>query len=69
MEKKSTISKKTLKIILGICIAAAILAVAGLFGYTYMADHNTLGRKIFRVGSGGFQAGRKAGRRKNCCGI
>ena len=46
MEKKSTISKKTLKIILGICIAAAILAVAGLFGYTYMADHNTLGRKI-----------------------
>ena len=46
MEKKSTISKKTLKIILGICIAAAILAVAGLFSYTYMADHNTLGRKI-----------------------
>lgn len=46
MEKRSTISKKTLKIILGICIAAAILAVAGLFGYTYMADHNTLGRKI-----------------------
>lgn len=46
MEKKSTISKMTLKIILGICIAAAILAVAGLFGYTYMADHNTLGRKI-----------------------
>ena len=46
MEKKSTISKKTLKIILGICIAAIILAAAGLFGYTYMADHNTLGRKI-----------------------
>ena len=46
MEKKSTISKKTLKIILWICIAAAILSVAGLFGYTYMADHNTLGRKI-----------------------
>ena len=46
MEKKLTISKKTLKIILGICIAAAILAVAGIFGYTYMADHNTLGRKI-----------------------
>ena len=68
MEKKSTISKKTLKIILGICIAAAILAVAGLFGYTYMADHNT-GPENFRVGSGGFQAGRKAGRRKNCCGI
>lgn len=69
MEKKSTISKKTLKIILGICIAAAILAVAGLFGYTYMADHNTLGRKISVWGGGGFQAGRKAGRRKNCCGI
>ena len=67
MEKKSTISKKTLKIILGICIAAAILAVAGLFGYTYMADHT--GPEDFRVGSGGFQAGRKAGRRKNCCGI
>ena len=46
MEKKSTISKKTRKIILGICIAAAIVAVAGLSGYTYMADHNTLGRKI-----------------------
>ena len=29
-----------------ICIAAAILAVAVLYGYTYMADHNTLGRKI-----------------------
>lgn len=68
MEKKSTISKKTLKIILGICIAAAILAVAGLFGYTYMADHNTLGRKI-SVWEWRFQAGRKAGRRKNCCGI
>ena len=46
MEKRSIISKKTLKIILGICIAAAILAVAGLFVYTYLADHNTLGRKI-----------------------
>ncbi len=46
MEKKSTISRKTRKIVLGICIAAAILAVAGLFGYTYMADRNTLGRKI-----------------------
>ena len=46
MEKKSTISKKTLKIILGICIGVTILAVAGLFVYTYLADHNTLGRKI-----------------------
>lgn len=45
MEKKS-ISRKTLKIVLGICIVAAVVAVAGLFGYTYMADHNTLGRKI-----------------------
>ncbi|MEQ2369418.1 L,D-transpeptidase family protein [Blautia sp. CLA-JM-H16] len=43
MEKKS-ISRKTL--VLGICIVAAVVAVAGLFGYTYMADHNTLGRKI-----------------------
>lgn len=45
MEKKS-ISRKTLTIVLGICIVAAVVAVAGLFGYTYMADHNTLGRKI-----------------------
>lgn len=29
MEKRSTISKKTLKIILGICIGVTILAVAG----------------------------------------
>ena len=69
MEKKSTISKKTLKIILGICIAAAILAVAGLFGYTYYGRSQHTGPENFRVGSGGFQAGRKAGRRKNCCGI
>ena len=40
MEKKSTISKKTLKIILGICIGVTILAVAGLFVYTYLADYN-----------------------------
>ena len=46
MDKKSIMSRKTLKIILGICIVAVIAAVAGLFGYTYMADHNTLGRKI-----------------------
>ena len=45
MEKKS-INRKTLTIVLGICIVAAVVAVAGLFGYTYMADHNTLGRKI-----------------------
>ena len=45
MEKKS-ISRKTLTIVLGICIVAAVVAVAGLFGYTYMADHNTLGRNI-----------------------
>ena len=69
MEKKSTISKKTLKIILGICIAAAILAVAGLFGLTHTWQITTHWAENFRVGSGGFQAGRKAGRRKNCCGI
>lgn len=46
MDKKSIMSRKTLKIVLGICIVAVIAAVAGLFGYTYMADHNTLGRKI-----------------------
>ena len=45
MEKKS-INRKTRTIVLGICIVAAVVAVAGLFGYTYMADHNTLGRKI-----------------------
>ncbi len=69
MEKRSTISKKTLKIILGICIAAAILAVAGLFGYTYMADHNTLGRKISVWGVDVSRTGCKAGRRKDHCGI
>ena len=37
MEKRSTISKKTLKIILGICIGVTILAVAGVFVYTYLA--------------------------------
>lgn len=46
MDKKSIMSRKTLKIVLGICIVAVIAAVAGLLGYTYMADHNTLGRKI-----------------------
>ena len=46
MDKKSIMSRKTLKIVLGICVVAVIAAVAGLFGYTYMADHNTLGRKI-----------------------
>ena len=58
MEKRSTISKKTLKIILGICIGVTILAVAGLFVYTYLADHNTLGRKIsiWRVDVSGLDA-------------
>lgn len=46
MEKKSAISKKTWKIVLGICIAAVLIVAAGVFGYAYMADHNTLGRKI-----------------------
>ena len=41
MDKKSIMSRKTLKIVLGICIVAVIAAVAGLFGYTYMAAHNT----------------------------
>ena len=69
MEKRSTISKKTLKIILGICIGVTILAVAGLFVYTYLADHNTLGRKISIWGVEVSRTGCKAGRRKDRCGI
>ena len=56
MYKKSFMSRKNLKIVLGICIVAVIAAVAGLFGYTYMADHNTLGRKISVNGLDGHHA-------------
>lgn len=66
MDKKSIMSRKTLKIVLGICIVAVIAAVAGLFGYTYMADHNTLGRKI-SVNGLVFQIKCSGGRRQDCC--
>ena len=69
MEKKSTISKKTLKIILGICIArVTILAVAGLFGYIHGRSQYT-GPENFRVGSGGFRLDAKQAEEKIHCGI
>lgn len=46
MNKKITISRKTLKIILGACIGAAVLMTVGFFLYIYMVDKNTLGRSI-----------------------
>lgn len=46
MRKKRAISRKTQKIILGICIAAVLVLGIGLFAYIYVVDANTLGRKI-----------------------
>ena len=46
MGKKLKITRKSKKIILGICVTAAFALVVGLFSYIYVADHNTLGRKI-----------------------
>ncbi len=46
MNKKITISRKTLKIILGACIGATVLMTVGFFLYIYMVDKNTLGRSI-----------------------
>ena len=46
MGKKLKITRKSKKIILGICVTAALALVVGLFSYIYVADHNTLGRKI-----------------------
>ena len=46
MKKKQTISRKTQKIILGICIAAVLILGIGLFAYIHMVDSTTLGRKI-----------------------
>ena len=46
MNKKITISRKTLKIILGACIGATVLMTVGFFLYVYMVDKNTLGRSI-----------------------
>ena len=42
MNKKITISRKTLKIILGACIGATVLMTVGFFLYVYMVDKNTL---------------------------
>lgn len=67
MDKKSIMSRKTLKIVLGICIVAVIAAVAGLLGYTYMADHNTLGRKISVNGLDVSRFKCSGGRRQDCC--
>lgn len=46
MGKKFKVSRKTKKIILGGCIGAMVILIAGLFIYLYIADTNTLGRKI-----------------------
>ena len=46
MKKKLTISRKTQKIILGVCIAAVLILGIGLFAYIHIVDGNTLGRKI-----------------------
>lgn len=46
MKKKRAISRKTQKIILGICIAAVLVLGIGLFAYIHVVDANTLGRKI-----------------------
>ena len=44
MKKKLRLSRKTQKIILGICIAAMALLGAGLFVYIQISDNGTLGR-------------------------
>ena len=46
MGKKFKVSRKTKKIILGGCIGAMVILIAGLFIYLSIADTNTLGRKI-----------------------
>ena len=46
MGKKFKVSRKTKKIILGGCIGAMLVLFVGLFVYLYIADTNTLGRKI-----------------------
>ena len=46
MGKKFKISRKTKKIILGGCIGAMVVLFVGLFVYLYIADTNTLGRKM-----------------------
>lgn len=46
MKQKIRLSRKTLKIILGVCIGAAALLVVGFFLYIHIVDKNTLGREI-----------------------
>lgn len=46
MKQKIRLSRKTLKIILGICIGAVVLITAGFFLYIHIVDKNTLGREI-----------------------
>lgn len=46
MNKKIRLSRKTQKIILGICLTAMILLGVGLFAYIQVSDTNTLGRRI-----------------------
>nr|WP_296082816.1 L,D-transpeptidase family protein [uncultured Blautia sp.] len=46
MGKKFKVSRKTKKIILGGCIGAMVVLFVGLFVYLYIADTNTLGRKM-----------------------
>lgn len=46
MKKKIRLSRKTQKIILGICIAAMVLLGVGLFLYIQISDTGTLGREI-----------------------
>ena len=46
MSEEKKISRKTLKIILGVCIGAMAALTVGFFAYIHIADTNTLGRKI-----------------------
>ena len=44
MSEEKKISRKTLKIILGVCIGAMAALTVGFFAYIHIADTNTLGR-------------------------
>lgn len=46
MKKRVKLSRKTQKIILGVCIAAIVMLSAGLFIYIKISDTGTLGRRI-----------------------
>lgn len=46
MKKKINMNKKTLKIILVVCLVAAAALMAVFFTYIYIVDKNTLGREI-----------------------